>query len=355
MDTLWVDKHRPKNLELLDHNKQLTSTLKKLSGSVDLPHLLFYGPNGAGKKTRIMAFLSELYGNGVYKLKPDHWEFKASATSSTKIECAVLSSNYHIDITPSDVENYDRVVLQKLIKEVASSEQLNTKSQRSFKIVVINEVDRLTREAQAALRRTMEKYVATCRLILCCENVGKVIQPLRSRCLLLRVAAPQHDVIGGVIRKIAKKENVQISDKLISRLCVDSERNLRRAILQFQTLRMQSHQLNDNQALHSPEWREAIKTISKDILHEQTPTQLKAIREKVYDLLVNCVPGEVIIKSVMMDLMSSIDDDIKFEAIHWAAYHENKLQKGSKPIFHIEAFISRMMLLYKRFCLSLGI
>jgi len=87
-----------------------------------LPHLLIYGPNGAGKKTRIMAFLQEVYGNGVFKLKQDTWEFKVSPTSSTKVECSVLSSNYHIDVTPSECDNYERVVLQKLIKEVASTQ-----------------------------------------------------------------------------------------------------------------------------------------------------------------------------------------------------------------------------------------
>ena len=95
---------------------------KKLASCEDLPHLLVYGPNGAGKKTRIMAFLSEIYGNNVHKLKQDSWEFKVSATSSTKVECSVLSSNYHIDITPAECEHYDRIVLQKLIKEVASTQ-----------------------------------------------------------------------------------------------------------------------------------------------------------------------------------------------------------------------------------------
>lgn len=63
---------------------------------------------------------------------------------------------------------------------------------RTFKVVVLMEVDRLSRQAQAALRRTMEKYAATCRLILCCNSSSKVIEPVRSRCLGIRVAAPDH-------------------------------------------------------------------------------------------------------------------------------------------------------------------
>ncbi len=77
------------------------------------------------------------------------------------------------------------------------------------------------------------------------------------------------------------------------------------------------------------------------------------IREKVYDLLVNCIPGDLIIKYLLLDLLSKMDSDVKFELIHYAAYHENKLQKGSKPIFHIEAFIARVMLICKNFFASL--
>lgn len=60
----------------------------------------------------------------------------------------------------------------------------------SSKVVVLNEVDSLSRNAQAGLRRTMEKYTGSCRLILCCENSGRIIPPIRSRCLCIRIAAP---------------------------------------------------------------------------------------------------------------------------------------------------------------------
>ena len=66
---------------------------------------------------------------------------------------------------------------------------------RTFKVVVLSEVDRLSRQAQAALRRTMEKYTAACRLILCCNSASRVIEPVRSRCLGIRVAAPSHEEV----------------------------------------------------------------------------------------------------------------------------------------------------------------
>ncbi len=77
-------------------------------------------------------------------------------------------------------------------------------------------------------------------------------------------------------------------------------------------------------------------------------------REKVYDLLVNCIPGDLIIKYLMLDLLTRMDSDIKYEVIFWAAHHENKLQKGSKAVFHIEAFIARIMLICKNFFAALS-
>ena len=86
-------------------------------------------------------------------------------------------------MTPSDADNYDHVIVSKLIKEVASSAQLDSKQQKVFKVVVIHEIDRLSANAQASLRRTMETYMPTCRIIANAESLSKVIAPLRSRCL----------------------------------------------------------------------------------------------------------------------------------------------------------------------------
>jgi replication factor C subunit 3/5 len=80
--------------------------LNQLAQSDDFPHILFYGPSGAGKRTLTKCLLQELYkNNAVHKIKSEHKEFKASATSSTIVECVVFSSNYHIEVTPSDADN----------------------------------------------------------------------------------------------------------------------------------------------------------------------------------------------------------------------------------------------------------
>lgn len=104
-----------------------------------------------------------------------------------------------------------------------------------FLVIVIVEVDKLTRDAQHGLRRTMEKYINSCRLILCCNSTSRVIPAIRSRCLAIRVAAPTVDEISGILKKVANLEGVQLPVDLANRIGEKSQRNLRRALLMLQT------------------------------------------------------------------------------------------------------------------------
>lgn len=193
-----------------------------------------YGPSGAGKKTRVIATLKELYGPGVEKIKIDSRIFQT--TTNRKLEFNVVASVYHLEITPSDVGNYDRVVVQDLLKEVAQTQQVDVSAKQRFKVVVINEADHLTRDAQAALRRTMEKYSPNLRLILLANSTSNIIAPIRSRTLLVRVAAPTEDAICEVLRKVGAKEGWAEHKGLNKRIAKESGRNLRRALLMFETV-----------------------------------------------------------------------------------------------------------------------
>jgi len=207
---LWLDKHRPKKLSKLDFHKKQAEHLEKLVKSGDFPHLLVHGPPGAGKKTRIMALLREMYGNGVDRLRIEHQTYETP--SKKKIDVSTIASNYHIEVNPSDAGIYDRVVIQELIKTTASAQQITTTTNdKEFKVVVITDVDHLTKDAQHALRRTMEKYMTTCRIILCANSTSKVIPAIQSRCLLVRIPAPTEEEIIGVLQNIAKKRKLPIT------------------------------------------------------------------------------------------------------------------------------------------------
>jgi len=345
-----VDKHRPISLDKLDIHQSLSRNLKKMCNSENLsvPHLLFYGPSGAGKKTRIMAVLREMYGSGVEKLKVEHRSMKIK---SKNVELVTIASNYHIEMNPSDAGFYDRVIVQEVIKEIAQSHPIDT--HRTFKVVVLNEVDKLSKDAQHALRRTMEKYMATCRLILCCSSTSKVIEPVRSRCLVIRVPAPSIQEIVQVLQSVARKEKLSLPSELASKIALLSERNLRKAVLMLEAAKVKQYPFQPQQEIDKADWEEYVLSIAKDITDEQTPKKLLAVRSKLYELLTHCIPPDLIIKNLTFALLGKIDSELKFQVVKWAAFFEHRIQTGSKAIFHLEAFVAKFMSIYKRFLVKI--
>ncbi|CAJ0961655.1 unnamed protein product [Ranitomeya imitator] len=364
----------------------------------DFPHLLVFGPSGAGKKTRIMCLLRELYGPGVEKLRIEHqsitglfylYVIKGNLSkivsgqskvlqcagigkgqrhcstllcpqegrqstpalqqedknrmlsyedgrlrtrlrrpsdwtaaepplgyigglstalqnavdkplmptpSKKKIEISTIASNYHLEVNPSDAGNSDRVVIQELLKTVAQSQQLETSTQRDFKVVLLTEVDKLTKDAQHALRRTMEKYMSTCRLILCCNSTSKVIAPIRSRCLAVRVPAPSIEEICTVLFNVCKKEGLCLPQELARKIAEKSGRNLRKALLMCEACRVQQYPFSSDQDLPETDWEVYVKETANAIVSQQSPQRLLEVRGRLYELLTHCIPAEIIMK-----------------------------------------------------------
>ncbi|KAG0672270.1 Replication factor C (RF-C) subunit [Kluyveromyces marxianus] len=347
--SLWVDKYRPKNLQSLSFNEDLTSQLYSLTKQPqDLPHLLFYGPNGAGKKTRCMALLQELFGSGVYKLKIDVRQFVTP--SNRKLELNVVSSPYHLEITPSDMGNNDRVVIQELIKEVAQMEQVDFQDSKDglahrYKCVIINEADSLTRDAQAALRRTMEKYSGNIRLIMLCDSMSSVIAPIKSRCLLIRVPAPDTQQIVSILQDCCQKERVNADVNCLQRIADLSRGNLRMSLLSLESTALQNElNLRSDTALNRPDWQLVIHKMTRKIMKERNVNSLVECRSINYDLLAHCIPARTIIHELSMQLLEdSKSDSLKLAVIDAACTYDERLCLGNKAIYHLEGFIARVM------------
>jgi len=244
--------------------------------------------------------------------------------------------------------------VQEVIREIAQSQNVNVgaKSRVSFKVVVLTEVDKLSKGAQHALRRTMEKYMSSCRLILCCESACRVIGPLKSRCLLMRVPAPSYQQIESVLQNVAKKEKLTLPNALGHRIARASDRNLRRALLMLEGCKVEQYPLDDDQPVRAADWEQFLYSIGQSIVEEQSPQRLLMARTKMYELLTKCVPPETIIRGLTRVVLARLDDSLKHEVVQWAAFYEHRMQKGSKPIFHLEAFVAKFMALYKRWLLQ---
>ncbi|OCH94388.1 P-loop containing nucleoside triphosphate hydrolase protein [Obba rivulosa] len=345
--SLWVDKHRPRTLDELHYHHGLSARLRALAASGDFPHMLFYGPSGAGKKTRIACTLRELFGKGVEKLKIDQRVFMTP--SKRKLDVNVVQSNFHIEITPSEVGNYDRVVIQELLKEIAQTQQVDLNAKQRFKVVIINEADSLTRDAQAALRRTMEKYMSNMRIILCANSTSRLIAPIRSRCLLMRVAAPSPQEMEKVLQHVATREKFHLPDEAAHAIVTDSGGNMRKAVLVFEALKMQSTDLTGSLAIAKPDWETYCAKVAELILGEQSPARVMEVRAKLYELLSHCIPASVVLKTIAECVVERVDESLKADIMHWAAIYETRMRVGSKKIFHLEAWVVKVMSLYKQF------
>lgn len=336
---LLCDKYRPTSLSKLDYNLDQAKHIKRMIQNDDFPHLLVYGIPGAGKKTRVHCFLKEIFGNVVDKLKLDNKQYVNP--SGKKIDINVITSNFHCEVNPSDVGVNDRVIVQELIKDMATSSSLSDKHR--FKVVVITEADKLTVDAQHGLRRTMEKYIHTLRIILLGNSSSRIIPAIRSRCFLVRVAAPAEDKISEILMGVAKKESFSLAEKDANQIAVACERNLRRALLMLETMK-----LSNSNKIILPQWKTYIAKMANQILKSQNVMTIQSLRQDFYELQLHLIPQEIVFATLVSEIMPNCDTKIKSQLIELAAQYEHLMKTGSKKIYYYEAFVANFMNVYRQ-------
>ncbi|KIW65166.1 hypothetical protein PV04_07447 [Phialophora macrospora] len=207
----WVEKYRPKSLEEVKSQEHATETLRRMVNASNLPHLLCYGPPGNGKTSTILALCRELFGPELMK---------------TRV----------LELNASDERGLS--VIRERVKQFAALHLTNPGSKEytqkypcpNFKIVILDEADQLTQDAQGALRRVMEIYSTSTRFALCCNYVSRIIDPIASRCSKFRFKAIGGEQATARIAEILKAENVNYADGVIERTLKVSDGDLRRAI-----------------------------------------------------------------------------------------------------------------------------
>ncbi len=222
------DKYTPDNINNVFFHKQLYNLLELLSNDEAIPNIIFYGPSGSGKRTMIKIFLEMLFDNTVHNVK--NTKYNVSGSGNKVTEENIKQSNYHIVLEPKG-NNYDRYLIHDVVKVYAQRMSLGIfKTNRKFKIVVINNIDNLSTNAQFSLRRTMEDNSNNCRFIFWSTSISKVINPLKSRCKCIRVPAPSNKDIINYIMTISYKENIKLSLDELSKIIHESNGNIKIAL-----------------------------------------------------------------------------------------------------------------------------
>lgn len=378
--SLWADKYRPNTLEKLSYHEEVTEQLTQLADAgSNFPHLLVYGPSGAGKKTRIMSMLRRLYNTtSIDNLKVDVKTF--TTPSNRKLEFNVISSPCHIEITPSDMGNNDRVVIQDLLKEIGQTEALDFSGlfhlakkgtdeitndnipQKKFKVVIINESEKLSRDAQAALRRTMEKYSSTIRLILMCDSTSNIIDPIKSRTLGIRIGLPDNESMKQIFENILNNENdakkiypEDWDDRCIvyDHIIEECDNNLRLGIMMLEAMYMNNDSISITTPVIKPDWISVIESLTKGIIKERSVAKLSQCRTILYELLAHAIPGKLILERMTFNFIKMIDDyssikksdEVKTSIVNAASLFDERLTLGSKDIFHLEGFVTKVMVI----------
>ena len=338
---IWSEKYSPRKLSDLTFSHKNKQILLELSKNSTFPHLIFYGPPGAGKKTRMSCFLAAFYGDGVYKSSVQQKEVKVK---SSNIQYIVTSSNYHLEFNPADLGNNDRNIVSTVIKETASSVQLDPNMQKSFKTIVIHEADKLSKDAQSALRRMMEKYSSNMRLILIVNDISNILDPIRSRCFAMRVPIPSKEEIKQVMYDIASKENMgKIEPRFIEEVIDKNRRNVRGCISALQILFLGE---GSEKKFEQP-YDESIRKIVGIIMKKKGADGLGEVRKMVYSLLLIGYSASLINNQLCAELIkdNNITEQQKGEVIHWTNFYNIRVNNGSKSIMHIEALVAKMMLI----------
>jgi len=211
----WVEKYRPKRLEDLVAHEDIISILTKLIDSDNLPHLLLYGPPGTGKTSTIIAAAKRMYGSKAY-------------------------SSMALELNASDARGID--VVRNQIKEFAGTRQLFAKG---IKLIILDEADAMTSDAQFALRRIIEKYTRNARFCLICNYVSKIIPALQSRCTRFRFAPLSRNQIHGRLLEVAKAENLNYTDNGIDSILSLAGGDMRRVLNLLQTTAMSSELVDE--------------------------------------------------------------------------------------------------------------
>ncbi|CCD22551.1 replication factor C subunit 2 NDAI_0A03940 [Naumovozyma dairenensis CBS 421] len=211
----WVEKYRPKQLDDITAQGHAVSVLKKTLQSANLPHMLFYGPPGTGKTSTILALAKELYGPELMK---------------SRILELNASDERGISIVREKVKNFARLTVSK-----PSKNDLENYPCPPYKIIILDEADSMTADAQSALRRTMETYSGVTRFCLICNYVTRIIDPLASRCSKFRFKPLDATNSIGRLEYVAREESVQYDDDVMKCILDISEGDLRRAITLLQS------------------------------------------------------------------------------------------------------------------------
>ncbi len=317
MMEIWTEKYRPKTLDDVVGQQNAVKRLKSYVKAGNMPHLLFSGPAGVGKTTSAIALARDMFG--------DNWK------------------NNFYELNASDERGID--VVRVNIKEYARTAPFGG---APFKIIFLDEADALTSDAQAALRRTMEKYSGTCRFILSCNYSSKIIDPIQSRCAIFRFTRPSEEDMMVYLKRIVEGEKIDIDDEALHQIILVSEGDVRKAVNTLQV----AASFADGGKINLQRIYEATAMADPSDIREMVGQAMKGkfmdargILDKL--LIDQGLSGEDIIKAIHQVVISEpgIKEDKKIIMLDRIGEADFRIVEGSNARIQLEALLATFALL----------
>jgi replication factor C small subunit len=308
---MWTEKYRPQSLDKMVNQKEIIERLRSFVDTRNIPHCIFAGPPGTGKTTAALCLAHDLYGDG--------WR------------------EHLMELNASDERGIN--VVRETVKTFARTRSIG---EIPFKIMILDEADNMTRDAQQALRRTMERFTETCRFILICNYSGKIIEPIQSRCAPFRFSYLRREDYGTYLRSIIEKENMNVSERGFDAIFEVCGGDLRKAINTLQAAASLGREI-DAETVYSVVGRANPVDVQELIKLAMKGDFIEA-RKRLRDMIVRYgVAGSDIIRQIHIEIFrSGLPDKWKIKLADVIGEIDFRMAQGASEEVQLSALLARL-------------
>lgn len=308
---MWAEKYRPKSLNQMVNQKQIVERLASFVKSRNVPHCIFAGPPGTGKTTAALCLAQDLYSEAF--------------------------RNNLMELNASDERGIN--VVRETVKTFA---RVRTLGEIPFKILILDEADNMTRDAQQALRRTMERYTETCRFILIANYSGKIIEPIQSRCAPFRFSYLARKDQDDYLNRVATSENVTLLEGGLNAIYDICEGDLRKAVNSLQGAASLGKPV-DSEIVYSVAGRASPADV-KAMVEVAMEGNFVEARKKLREMIVKYgVAGSDIVKQIHSELFRiNVPDRLKIKLADIIGEVDFRLVEGADEEVQLSALLAKL-------------